>query len=225
MKNIKKSIFALMLFLGLTPMVFAVQAASLKFNNTTATVSNGGTFQIQVIVDPGSDSISSADVYVSYDGTLLKATGVSAGTLFPTVTNDVATSGTVYIAGLVNDPANSVSAAGTIATITFQALKEGTGTLSFDCNSSKVIKNDFNATNVLTCSANGTSAVTVGAGSSSGGSNPTATPTTAASSGSNNSGGETPTELPQTGIWDNVAKLAIPGAILLLLGGALRIIL
>lgn len=220
MTNIKKTIIAVLIFLGLTPMIFAVEAASLKFNNTTATVSNGGTFQIEVIVDPGSDSISSSDVYVSYDGTLLKATGVSAGTLFPTVTNDVATSGTVYIAGLVNDPANSVSTAGTIATITFQALKEGSGTLSFDCNSSKVIKNDLNATNVLTCSSNGTSAVTVGAGSS-GGSNPTATPTTAASGGNNS----TPTELPQTGIWDNVARLAIPGAVLLLLGGALRLIL
>jgi hypothetical protein len=223
MIRLKKTILALMIFFGITPLVFAVEAASLKFNNSTATVSNGGTFQIQVIVDPGSDSINSADVYVTYDGSLLKATGVSAGTLFPTVTNDVATSGTVYIAGMVNDPANSVSASGTIATITFQALKEGSGTLSFDCNSSKVVKNDINATNVLTCTANGTSAITVGSGSS-GGSDPTATPTTGAS---DNGGTDdsTPTELPQTGIWDNVAKLAIPGAMLLLIGGALRLIL
>lgn len=211
-----------MIFLGLTPLVFAVEAASLKFTNTTATVSNGGTFQIGVTVDPGSDSVNSADVYVTYDGTLLKATGVSAGSLFPTVTNDVATSGTVYIAGMVNDPANSISSAGTIATITFQALKEGSGTLSFDCNSSKVVKNDLNATNVLTCSSNGTSAITVGAGGSSS-SNPTATPTTSASTGGTDSAA--PTELPQTGIWDNVARLAIPGAILLILGGALRLVL
>jgi hypothetical protein len=218
MINAKKTILALLIFLSLTPMVFAVEAASLKFNNSTATVSNGGTFQIEVIVDPGSDSISSVDVYVSYDGSLLKATGVSAGTLFPTVTNDVATSGTVYVAGMVNDPANSVSTTGTVATITFQALKEGSGTLSFDCNSSKVVKNDLNATNVLTCSANGTSAVTVGSGGG-GSSDPTATPA------ADGSGEEEPTELPQTGIWDNVAKLAIPGALLLLLGGALRLIL
>lgn len=215
MINAKKILIALLIFLGITPLVFAVEAASLKFNNSSATVSNGGTFQIEVVVDPGSDSVNSADVYVSYDGTLLKATGVSAGSLFPTVTNDVATSGTVYIAGMVNDPANSISSSGTVAIITFEALKEGTGTLSFDCNSSKVVKNDLNATNVLTCTSNGTSAVTVGAGGSS---DPTATPVTDGT-------GETPTELPQTGIWDNVARLAIPGALLLLLGGALRLIL
>ncbi len=214
MINAKKILIALLIFLGITPLVFAVEAASLKFNNSSATVSNGGSFQIEVVVDPGSDSINSADVYVSYDGSLLKATGVSAGSLFPTVTNDVATSGTVYIAGMVNDPANSVSSSGTIAIITFEALKEGTGTLSFDCNSSKVVKNDLNATNVLTCTSNGTSAVTVGSGGSS---DPTATPS--------ESGGETPTELPQTGIWDNVARLAIPGALLLLLGGVLRFVL
>lgn len=215
----------MLIFFGLTPTVFAVSAASLKFNNNSATVSNGGTFQIQVIVDPGSDSINSVDAYITYDGALLKATGVSAGSLFPTVTNDVASSGIVYIAGLVNDPANSISSSGTLATITFQGLKEGSGTLAFDCGSSKVVKNDLNATNVLTCSANGTSAITVGAGSS-GGSDPTATPTQNAG-GSDNTGGdtETPTELPQTGIWDNVAMLAIPGALLLLLGGALRLIL
>lgn len=215
MINAKKILIALLIFLGITPLVFAVEAASLKFNNSSATVSNGGTFQIEVIVDPGSDSVNSADIYVSYDGTLLKATGVSAGSLFPTVTNDVATSGTVYIAGMVNDPANSISSSGTVAILTFEALKEGTGTLSFDCNSSKVVKNDLNATNVLTCTSNGTSAVTVGAGGSS---DPTATPVTDGT-------GETPTELPQTGIWDNVARLAIPGALLLLLGGALRLIL
>lgn len=224
MINIKKTIIGMLMFLGLAPTIFGVSAASLKFNNNSATVSNGGTFQIQVIVDPGSDSINSVDAYITYDGSLLKATGVSAGSLFPTVTNDVASSGIVYIAGLVNDPANSISSSGTLATITFQGLKEGSGTLAFDCGSSKVVKNDLNATNVLTCSANGTSAITVGAGSS-GGTNPTATPTQGADGGTDNTGGETPTELPQTGIWDNVAMLAIPGALLLLLGGAMRLIL
>lgn len=224
MNNIKKIIIAFIIFLGLTPLVFAVEAGSLKFDKTTATVTNGGTFTISVTVDPGADSINSTDVYVIYDATLLKATGVTAGSLFPTVTNDVATSGTVYIAGLVNDPANSVSAAGTLATITFQGLKEGTGTLSFDCNLSKIVKNDLNATNVLTCSQNGTAAITVGSGSSGGSTDPTATPGSSGGS-TDTTGGETPTELPKTGIWDNVVKFAIPGAVLLLLGGMLRFVL
>ena len=121
------------------------------------------------------------------------------------------------IAGLVNDSGSPVTTSGTVATITFQGLKDGSGTLSFDCNTSKIIKNDLNATNVIVCTQNGTSAVTIGAGGSS--SSPTATPAP------NTGVAETPSELPQTGIWDNVVKFALPGMVLLILGGALRFIL
>lgn len=192
-----------MVFFGLLPSYLTtVKAASLKFDKTTVSVANGGTFQIAVTIDPGSDSLNSTDVYVTFDSTLLKATTVTAGNVFPTVTNDISASGRVYIAGMVNDPASSISTAGTIATITFQGLKDGTGTLSFDCNTSKIIKNDINATNIITCS-NGTSAVTVGAGG--------AAPT------------QVPNQLPQTGTFENVVKFAVPGIILLLFGSAARL--
>src|SRR3989339_1867820 len=211
MNNLFKTFLSLVIFLVVAPFVFSAQAATLKFDKTTATAANGATFQISVTVEPGSDALNSTDVYVTYDATLLKATLVSAGSLFPTVSNDISTSGKVYIAGMVNDPASSVSTTGTLATITFQGLKEGTGTLSFDCNTSKIIKNDINASNVITCSQNGTSAVTVGSGS---GTAPTTAP--------NNSA---PAELPQSGIFDNVVKFAFPGAILLILGSVLRLVL
>jgi hypothetical protein len=212
MKFFLKTFFSSLIFFIIVPFVFSAQAASLNFDKSTATAANGATFQISVTVDPGSDSLNSTDVYVNYDATLLKATTVAAGSLFPTVSNDISTSGKVYIAGMVNDPASSISTAGTLATITFQGLKEGTGTLSFDCDTSKIIKNDINASNVITCSQNGTSAVTVGSGS---GVVPTSPP--------NNS--NTPNTLPETGIFDNVIKFALPGGILLILGSVLRIVL
>ncbi|MBI5122671.1 hypothetical protein HZA75_02310 [Candidatus Roizmanbacteria bacterium] len=196
------------LFIVVPIFIGTVNAASLKFDKTTLSVTNGGTFQIAVTVDPGSDALSSVDAYVTFDAAYLKATTVTAGSLFPTVSNDISTSGKVYIAGLVNDPASSISTAGTLATITFQALKAGTATLSFDCNSSKIIKNDINASNVIVCSSNGTSTVTIGSGGG-GTTNPTATP--AANTG-------VAGELPKSGIFDNVVKFAVPGAILFLLG-------
>jgi len=202
---LKKVFFVLGFFMFL-PLFLSVQAAALKFDKTTVSTTNGGTFQIAVTVDPGSDALNSVDAYVSFDSTLLKATVVSAGTLFPTVSNDISTSGKVYIAGMVNDPASSVSSAGTVATITFQALKDGTATLSFDCNTSKIIKNDINASNVIVCSTNGTSAVTIGGG----GTQPTSAP---------------PSQLPQSGIFDNVVKFMVPGTIMLILGGILRLVL
>jgi len=209
-KKLKIIFLFLVCFLFLPDFVSPVNAGFLKFDNTTATAANGATFQLSVIVDPGSDSINSADIYVTYDSTLLKATTVTAGSLFSTVSNDIATSGIVYIAGMVDDPASSISSSGTVATITFQALKDGTGTLTFDCNTSKIIKNDINASNVIACSSNGTSVVTIGSGSS----GSSVTPTTAPIS-----------ELPQSGVFDNVTNIAIPGMILLIFGGIFRLLL
>ncbi|MDO9028771.1 MAG: cohesin domain-containing protein [Candidatus Roizmanbacteria bacterium] len=204
MKNLLNKIFITAIFFIVVPVVFSsVSAASLKFDKTTVSVSNGGTFQIAVTVDPGSDALNSVDAYVTFDASVLKATAVTAGSLFPTVSHDESTAGKVYIAGMVNDPASSISVAGTLATITFQGLKDGSATLSFDCNTSKIVKDDINASNVLVCSQNNSAAVTVGSG---GGSSP-------------------PSELPESGVFDNVVKLVIPGMILLLMGGILRLIL
>ena len=207
MKKIIIKIFSLAILFIVLPVVFgSANAASLKFDKTTVSTTNGGTFQIAVTVDPGSDALSSTDVYVTFDSTLLKANSVTAGSLFPTVSNDISTAGKVYIAGMVNDPASSISTTGTLATITFQGLKDGTATLSFDCATSKIIKNDINSSNVIVCSTNGTSAVTIG----SGGTAPTSAPVS---------------ELPQSGVFDNVVKLVIPGIILLLLGSIFRLVL
>ena len=165
MKKIIKNLFLLIIFfLSFPLLVKSVSAASLNFDKTTVSVANDETFQIAVTVAPGSDALNSVDAYVIFDATALKATVVTAGSLFPTVSHDESIAGKVYIAGMVNDPASSISTSGTLATITFQALKDGTGTvaLSFDCNTSKIIKNDINASNVISCSQNGTVAVTIG---------------------------------------------------------------
>lgn len=184
-------------------------AAFLDFDRNTVSVNLGDTFDIQVMVDAGSEQISSIDAYVIYDPSLLEAQAITQGDFFPTVVNNI-TSGRLYIAGLVDNPATYKTGAGGVATITFKALSEGTGSLTYDCqpgvyNSSKVIKNDLNATNIIDCSQNGKSTVVVGTGLT--------------------SNIATPSSLPKSGVFENFSKVAIPGAILLLIGGALRIIL
>jgi len=209
MKNLFKIFLSISTFVFVLPLILNVEAASLNFDKTTVSVANSGTFQISVTVDPAGEGMNGTDVYVSYDASVLKATAVSAGSLFPYVFNDIATSGKVYIAGTVTDPASSISTSGTVATITFQGLKDGTTTLSFDCSTSKIVKDDTQTTNILNCSQNGSCVVTVGSG---GGTNPTPTP---------GSGGQ----LPTSGVIDNVIKFAVPGVILLILGSALRLVL
>lgn len=195
-------------------------AASLKFDKATVSTATNQTFTVDVIVDAGTDQVTSADVWVIYDPTALEASSVANGTFFPAVTNNI-TSGKVSITGLIVDPGTYKTGSGTIATITFKALKDGTSTLTFDCrtdvsNSSKVIKNDVNATNIITCSSNGTSTVTAGPG---GAVNPTSAPYTPQANPT------APASLPRTGIMENMTRIAAPGLLLLLAGLALRLIL
>lgn len=220
--NMKKkvvNILWLVIMMVVFPVVFgSVSAASLKFDKTTISVTNGNTFDVALTIDPGSDALSSTDAYVAYDASLLTVNTVTAGALFPTVSHDESTSGKIYVAGMVDDPTTSISTAGTLATITFQAKSNGSTSLSFDCATSKIIKNDINASDVMVCSQNNSSSVTISGGG--GGSSPMAT-----LAPDNNNSSNATTELPQSGVFDNVLKITIPGMLLLLIGGIFRLTL
>ncbi len=213
-------ILLVILFLATPRFVHAVLAATLKFDQTSVSVASGGTFNINVIIDAGSDQVTSTDAYVTFDSSLLTAQSVAAGSYFPTVSNNIS-AGRVYVAGIVASAGASETGSGTLATITFKANTAGTATLAFDCqaglsSTSKVIKNDINATNVLDCTQTGTSTVTVGSGGTPGG-------------GSSNTGTSTnltptPSALPKTGFFDE-AKYIIPGGMLILLGIMARLAL
>jgi hypothetical protein len=216
----KRFFLTLIFLLGifLTPLFLGkVEAGYFKFDPTSSTAENGGTFQVAVVVDAGSDQIRSTDIYVTFDATLLEAQSVSAGTFFPTVTNNI-TSGQVYIAAMVDDGATTKTGSGTVATITFKALKEGAGTLSFDCSSSLIVKADANSTDVLECSANGTNAVTVGTGTSNG-------TNTNDTTGQTSQVTTTPTQLPRSGSFEDMLKWSQLGIMLVLLGGVVRLLL
>ncbi|MEN9328338.1 MAG: Cohesin domain, partial [Candidatus Parcubacteria bacterium] len=149
--------------------VQAAEAASLKFSPTSKTVNQGDTFQVQVNVDAGSEEVSGTDSYVLYDASKFTATSVTEGTYFPYVTSNIA-SGKVSIWGVVTDPATSRTGSGTLATITFTVLQNASSAnLTFYCDlnandTSKIVKNDINATNIIVCSANDTAVITVNGG-------------------------------------------------------------
>jgi uncharacterized protein YdeI (BOF family) len=190
-----------------SPYLFSpVEAGFFGFDKASYSVDKGKTVEVKVTVDGGIDNLSSVDAYILYDSTIVTATSVAAGSFFPTVLNDITTAGKVYIAGMFDDPATSASGSGTVATISFQGQKDGATKLTFDCNSSKIVKNDINATNIIECSKNGTSDVVIGGSYL----------TTPA---------PTPSILPKTGFFENVVKFAVPGAILLFIGAAVRLLL
>lgn len=189
----------------------SIYAASFSFDPKTVSGRVGVPFQVEVVIDAGTDELSSTDATISYDKDILKVNEATDGTYMPILLKQTDVEGTIYIAAGYDDPAsNASSGSGTLATISFEPIADGTATLTIDCANSKIVKNDVNATNVLTCASNGTAAVTVGAGSVA----PTSlTPTT------------TVTELPRSGVFEDVAKWAIPGVMLLFVGLSARLLL
>lgn len=209
--NFLNTVLLLMGLFLLTGIFNQAGAATLNLSPSTVNTSVGQTFELSVTVDAGSDEINGTDIYVVFDGAVIEAQSVSSGSFFPVVQNTI-TSGQVYIAGMVEDAASYKSGSGTVATIVFKGLKDGSASISFDCNQSTVIKNVANATNVLDCTSSGSSSVTVGSGTSGDNTTPSGD-------------ADSPKELPQSGVFENVVKWSVPGTILLILGVFSRVLL
>lgn len=232
-RNFIALFMGLVLTLLVVPLSAQVEAAILKFEPTASTASVNGTFDVNVNVDARNDQIAGTDIQILYDPTLIEPTAVIEGTYFPVVTNTI-TSGKVTIAAVIDSTGSYKTASGTVATITFKGLKLGTGTIRFDCDltrsdSSKIIKNDINATNVIECSALNTNSVTIanlGGGVDSDGDgipdNQQSVNGTGNGSGTSTGGNS---QLLQSGIYENVLMLSIPGLSLLAFGLMLKLFL
>lgn len=206
------SIFLIFIFLlG----VSYIYAGTINFDKSNVNVNSGESFTLELNVDPGSDEIRSVDIYLSYDKDYLQVEAINEGDYFPTVTSDTSTAGQVYIAGMVDDPAVTKTGTGKVATVNFKAIKNGSTTITLNCERSKIIKADIDATNILECPQTPPSVnVTIGGGGSSGNTYVTPTPTP-----------KLPSSLPKSGVFDNIEKALKPGFLFLVLGIVLKLII
>ncbi len=225
MKNIVLFVSTLAIFFVFAPQSKSVFGATLMFDPEAISTDSGKTFSIDVNVDAGTTEIKGTEVFITYDSSLLEiqADSIKSGGLFKTFQKE-STAGKVYMVGLAETAADVVSSPGTLGSITFKALTDGTATLEFYCDSeaqkgSSIIKNDDNNTNLIECASNGTSSVVIGTGV-----NDTALTPTAIAQESRPTP-VTPSTLPVSGVFDNVVKFAVPGAILLLIGTVARVLL
>lgn len=208
--------------------VAAAQAATLKFDSTTYSITSGSTVTVQVQIDPAADQVTAANAYVLYDPTILQAQSVSAGSYFPSVSNSIGT-GKVYIWAAVNNASDYKTGPGTLATITFKAIAGGTAALTFDCaatgDTSKISKNDTTGTNIIVCAQNGKASATVSGGVAAATAAPTqaVVPTTASATAT----AVTPTtalpsQLPQTGAFEDTLRAVLLGSFFIFIAGAAR---
>lgn len=192
-----------------------VEAGYFKLEPATSSVAVNQTFELSVIVDAGSERVNGADIYITYNAGLVEAQSVSDGDFFPRVSNKDITSGRVYIAAMVLDPASPKTGSGTVARVTFKGLRDASGTISFDCGPSRLVKDDINATNILQCSQNQVNSFTIGSGQIT---NPTSTPTTPLSTPT-----IAPTALPRSGSFEEMITWSRIGVLLVFIGGAARL--
>lgn len=127
------------------------------FEPSSTSIKKGQSFGVNINIDPGSEAVAGADIYLDFDPELLTLETVVIGSYFPLVAN-VPSTGRLYIAATVENQGDSKTGTGTIATVTFKAAETGTANIVIDCDpaktdSSRLSKNDINATNILNCSA------------------------------------------------------------------------
>ncbi|KXK08825.1 MAG: Cohesin domain protein [Microgenomates bacterium OLB22] len=237
MLRTSSSLCILILFVMFFVPVKAFAVASLGLDPETISTTAGQEISVGVIVDAGTDQILGTDVKLQYDASILQIVNISDGTYLPIGKKLTNEPGMIYIAGIVESAGQTKTGKGTLATVKFKALKNGSVTLSFLCQEnqtagdSNIVNNDVSPKDIISCSDNGSSVVTVGTG----GAIATPVPTSASSgsgsgggssssSGSSSSGGtggsddDLPDELPRSGLATQLLFVGIPGLLLVLAG-------
>lgn len=187
-------------------------AATFNFSPTSTEVLPDSTFDVALDIDAGTEQVAGTDIYLTYDATYLEVQTITDGDYFPQVEN-VPSTGRLYVSGFVNTQGDYKTGSGTVATVTFKALQEGVTTITYDCDpdqtdTSKIVQNDTAVTNILDCDSLQAHAVTISA-SATGSSSTTSTTS----------------ELPQSGVVEDMLSYAMWGGILVGIWVVLRLVL
>lgn len=194
----KFSLISFLLVLTLLVLPKLVYAAKLTVDPSTKSVKVGDTFTLNIGLNTESQAVDGVDVhYLNYDKDKLEVQGatITAGVLFGmTPFNNVdATNGRIDFSQAATGGSN-YNGSGTLATITFKALKEGAANLTFnytygttsDCNVAAA------GSDLLNGVTNGVVTISVATTSSSSSSSSSSTSSVSNSSSSDNKTTSTP---------------------------------
>ena len=143
---------SLMLMVFSVPSVVKAEGASLYLSPSSGTFFIEGTFDVSVFVNTGGENINAVEVNISFDPKKIQVASPTGGKSFievwvaqPTYSN---TKGTMRFIGGVPSPGINTSA-GLVSTVTFRTIIPGETSVIF-LDSSKVLRNDPDGTNILT---------------------------------------------------------------------------
>jgi hypothetical protein len=139
--------------------ISSAHAATLSFSPSTKTVSIGQTFTVTIVVSSADQSMNAASVDIAFPSDKLHVLSLSKTNSImdlwvqnPTF-SDAPGGGDVLAQGIVLTP-GFTGATGEILNIVFQAVAQGTASVSF--SSGSVLANDGNGTNILSSMARAT---------------------------------------------------------------------
>ena len=131
--------------------------ASLSFEASQNTVLVGESVDLAINIYSNQEPVAATDVWISYNPSLFQPILPAQNSrLFEAMEAKIVAPGKLYIYGLRRNASETETANGNIATITFKALQEGAATFKFEClsgveNSSQIIKNNPQLTNIINC--------------------------------------------------------------------------
>jgi len=131
--------------------------ASLYLGPNSGTFFVGSTFDVSVFMNTGGENVNAVEVNIQFDPRKLQVASPTTGKSFievwvaqPTYSN---TKGTMRFIGGVPTPGIKITA-GLVSTVTFRAISPGETSVVF-LDSSKVLRNDPDGTNILTSLSKG----------------------------------------------------------------------
>lgn len=214
---------------------------------STGTLAVGDTMVVKIAVDTGTEKSQAMDAWLTYNKnilqilTVVKAADAPAGydyTISPHWDNTAGTFDTPFVSGEDN-VFGATTVAGNLAYITFRSVAAGTANVNFTCTPGSTTDSNIfrsqSSSDVISCADNVNGVYTV----TSGGSQPTSTPTPGASGptatpgptgipdptstpiihwpGSTVTPTVTPSTLPKTGnVEETVGMLSVGGVLILL---------
>lgn len=133
----------------------SVKAATVEMMPRTNSVHKGDEIVLEIKVDTGDNAINGVDANIFYDPKFVKVKSVLKADFMPFVSNR-GDGSRLEISTVVLDNKTIKKGKGTIAVATFEALNSGNAEFKFDCDlkksdTSKIVKNDLNATNLIEC--------------------------------------------------------------------------
>lgn len=153
-------LFLALFFLFMTVRPVQATPASVSFDPSTSQVKINDIVGININMYTNNESVASADIKIHYDRNLLEpiVDQTKNGSIFQKVDAKIISPGILYVYGIQENKELMQPAQGTVATINFKAIKEGTAQLTFNCDpvqntTSQIIKNNAEFENIINCTS------------------------------------------------------------------------